>query len=58
MSVTYRLEVTYAAGHTQEHTGLTSEQIEHGIGAFGSDLAHLEGRGITKLVAELEETRS
>lgn len=50
----FRLEVTYAAGHTQEHAGLDAQQIETGVGAFSRDLAYLEGRGITRLVAELE----
>lgn len=53
--MTYKLTVTYAAGHSQEHPGLTAEQIETGTGAFVRDLALLKGRGITKLVAEIED---
>ena len=54
MAATFKLTVTYAAGHDQEHTGLTADQIEDGTG-FLRDLIALEGRGITKMVIEVEE---
>lgn len=57
MSVKYKLTVTYAAGHDQEHRDLSKEQADMGTGAFLSDLLNLEGRGITKLVVETQEPR-
>lgn len=53
--MTYKLTVTYAAGHDQEHPGLTAERAEMGVGAFLRDLIGLEGEGITRLVVEIEE---
>jgi hypothetical protein len=50
----FKLTVTYAAGHSQEHPGLSAEQLETGTGAFLRDLLNLEGRGITRLVAEID----
>lgn len=51
----YRLEVTYAHGNTQEHKDLTPDQAEIGTGAFLSDLLHLRGEGITRLVVEIQK---
>lgn len=50
----YRLTVTYAAGHDQAHEGLAAEQALTGAGAFLSDLLGLQGIGITRLVVEIE----
>lgn len=52
--MTYRLTVTYAAGHDSVHTGLTPEQADSGSYAFTNDLITLEGQGITKMVLEVE----
>lgn len=51
---TYKLTVTYAAGHDDERRGLSAEQVEQATGAFLNDLLYLEGRGITKMVVEIE----
>lgn len=51
----YRLTVTYAAGHDQDHPGLSAEQAEIGTGAFLRDLLNLKGEGITRLVVEIED---
>lgn len=50
-----RLTVTYAAGHDQVHDGLTDAQLDQGTGAFLSDLLHLKGEGIKRLVVETDE---
>lgn len=50
-----RLTVTYAAGHDQVHDDLTDEQLEVGTGSFLSDLLHLKGEGIKRLVVETDE---
>lgn len=51
---TFTLTVTYARGHDQAHPALSAEQVEQGVGAFLSDLVHLQGKGITKLVVEID----
>ena len=56
--VTYKISVTYAAGNTHEHTGLTIVQAEHGVNAFTSDLLYLQGKGVAKFVLEMEESGS
>lgn len=53
--MSYKLTVRYAAGHEQEHAGLTDEQVEIGTGAFLRDLLTLRGEGITKLIVEIEQ---
>lgn len=58
MSAAYKLTVTYAAGHDDSHEHLTPEQVESGTGAFLRDLIHLEGKGITRLVVEIETARA
>lgn len=50
----FSVVVRYAAGHEQAHEHLTAEQAEQAVGAFLRDLLALKGRGITKLVVEIE----
>lgn len=56
--MTYKLSVTYAAGHTQEYApsgnALSGADLHTAAGAFLNDLVRLEGTGITRLVAEVE----
>lgn len=53
----FKLSVRYAAGHTHEFApsgeALTADQLVQASGAFLRDLTYLEGKGITKLVAEV-----
>lgn len=53
--MTFKLTVTYAAGHDQEHTGLSAETVEQGTGAFLRDLINLKGEGITAFKVEIEK---
>lgn len=55
---TFKITVTYAAGTEQEHPGLTEQQVSLGTGAFLGDLIDLGGRGIRKLVVEVEHTHT
>jgi hypothetical protein len=52
--VTYKITVTYAAGHEQEHPGLSAAQAENGIGAFARDIVYLEGEGVRSVTLEVE----
>lgn len=52
---TYKLTVTYAAGHDQVHDDLSAEQVSTGANAFVSDLTSLGGRGIKRLVVEVDD---
>jgi hypothetical protein len=52
--VTYKITVTYAAGNTEEHPGLSAAQAENGIGAFARDLLYLEGEGARSVTLEAE----
>jgi hypothetical protein len=56
--MTFTIKVWYAAtgedDPPQEHRGLTSEQVETGMGAFVRDLTGLEGRGVRRVTLEVE----
>lgn len=54
---TFKLTVTYAAGHSQDHPGLSDDQAVQGAGAFMRDLVGLGGTGITRLVVEVERPK-
>lgn len=51
---TYRIDVTYAPGNTDERTGLTPDIAEPGAQAFLRDLFSQEGRGVARIVIEVE----
>lgn len=53
--MTFRIEVTYAAGNTQEHPGLTAAQMGSGAFAFLRDLVNLQGEGVTRVVVAIED---
>lgn len=53
----YRIAVTYAAGNTQEHVGLSPEQAEQGAGAFLRDLINLRGAGVRAVTVTLDDGR-
>jgi hypothetical protein len=55
---TYKLTVTYALGHDQEHPGLTAEAVEQGFVAFFHDLTYLEGEGVQRIAVEIEGERN
>lgn len=52
--MTYRIVVTYAAGNSQEHSGLSAEQVETAAGAFLRDLLGLAGAGVARVEVEAE----
>jgi hypothetical protein len=54
---TYKLTVTYALGHDQEHPGLTADAVEQGFVAFFHDLTYLKGAGIQRVSIEIEGER-
>jgi hypothetical protein len=54
MDPTYKMAVTYAAGNTQEHPGLTEDRMLVGVEAFLRDMTNLEGRGVARLAIEIE----
>lgn len=55
---TYKLIVTYALGHNQEHPGLSAEQADQGLVAFFHDLTYLKGAGIQRVSVEIEGERN
>jgi hypothetical protein len=55
---TYKLTVTYALGHDQEHPGLTADAVEQGFVAFFHDLTYLKGAGIQRVSIEIEGERN
>jgi hypothetical protein len=55
---TYKLTVTYALGHDQEHPGLTADAVEQGFVAFFHDLTQLKGAGIQRVSIEIEGERN
>lgn len=55
--MTFCIEVTYAAGNTQRHEGLTADQADTGAGAFVHDLTYLDGEGVRRVVIEKEYPR-
>lgn len=51
---TYRIKVDYANGGKGVRARLDPDIAEQGAGAFLRDLFGLEGRGVTKLLVEVE----
>lgn len=56
--MTFRVTVTYRGTDEQVHEGLSDQQVDSAAYAFTSDMVHLKGQGVTKLVIEIEEAKS
>lgn len=54
---TYKITITYALGHDQEHPHLTETTARPGVDAFLSDLFHLKGEGVQRVSIEIEGER-
>lgn len=54
---TYKITVTYAAGHDQEHPALTETTAQPGVEAFLRDLFYLKGEGVQRVSVEIEGER-
>jgi hypothetical protein len=54
----FKLAVTYAAGNTQEHTGLNEAQAQIGLSAFVRDMVSLDGRGVRAVSLEIEKEKA
>lgn len=54
---TYKITITYALGHDQEHPGLTETTARPGTEAFLNDLFTLKGEGVQRVSIEIEGER-